>query len=134
MRKDTWESDFGNWLESVRRRPFEWGKFDCALMAAECAEVITGTHPEPDLVGAYYTPWGAFKILHGEDGLSAMCDKHYKRVPVPLAWRGDIVLGQFNRKETLMINTGADYLVMTTEGPRLAERYSIQATTAWRVE
>lgn len=127
-----WETALGNWIEWAQHRHFMWGEFDCALMVASCAEAITGVHPAPDLVGAYYTPLGAARILKRNGGLSGLCDDRWKRTDQPQ--RGDISLGKFGEKESLMINYGNCFMVTTTHKPALLNKAEVNAIASWRVE
>jgi len=133
MRIPNWQQGFNAWLASAQMRQFEWGQFDCALMAAECIEVLTGTHPEPDLPGSYHSPIGAARVLHEHDGLTGICDRHLKRIEVKDMDWGDIALGRFDNKETLMVSAGSDFLAMG-ERATLINKESAQADIAWRVE
>lgn len=133
MRLPQWEFKLVRWCEQIQRQPFEWGKNDCALMAASCAEAITGTHPEPDLIGSYYSPFGAYRVLHERDGLSGICDRHYERIHPDFAQRGDILLLKFERKESLGICLGSTVLAMG-ERPTVVSKKELNILNAWRVE
>jgi len=133
MRKKEWEKDFAQWVEESTQRQFEWGRFDCAMMAAECVEVLTGKNPEPFLFGAYYTPFGAYRILLERDGLEGICDCHLDRIHPDFAQRGDILLCAFERKHTLSVNLGQQALVATEFGTKIVPKKYLNIKTAWRV-
>lgn len=133
MRKDDWEMVFMAWVERCLHRRFEWGRFDCALMAAEAVEIQTGTHPRPDLIGAYSTPVGAYRVIRDNGGLSGICDALMARTGVKEAHRGDIVLGKFGRKESLMVDLGMGYLLMGAGRPIMENKAEVNAVAAWRV-
>lgn len=137
MRKAGWELSFCTWVERAQRRRFEWGQFDCALMAAECIEQITGTHPHPELVGSYYSPIGAARVLQARSGLSGIMDDLFSQVEVDYAQKGDIVLvlcRDSNRKQSLAICCGVQLLLMGQERPVLVNTDEVKKLKAWRIE
>jgi hypothetical protein len=71
--------------------------------------------------------------LHEHDGLTGICDRHLKRIEVKDMDWGDIALGRFDNKETLMVSAGSDFLAMG-ERATLINKESAQADIAWRVE
>ena len=134
MRKPGWEVDLSTWVEQIQRRKFEWGKLDCALMAAECIEVIAGTHPHPELIGSYHSPIGAMRVIHAHGSLTEILDRILKRVEVDHARKGDIILCQFGRKETLGICYGARIIIMGQECPVMVGTGEVKKLKAWRNE
>ena len=133
MRVTDWELKFREWSWAAYLRPFVWGKFDCALMAAECVELLTGKHPRPDLIDAYHTPLGAYRVIGANGGLAGICDAHLNRIPPAEAGTGDIALGKFGRKESLMVSIGSTYLLMG-KWPELCPKWRVKTLIAWRVE
>lgn len=140
-RRTGWEIDFARWVEEALRTPFQWGIFDCGLMAADAVRVLTGTDPASDLRGAYSTSEGASLALGGtSEGLDfkelqEFCNERLgESVPPAMARKGDIVLGEFGEKETysLMVDNGTTYLVMDRTAV-LVPKQQIRAIACWRI-
>ena len=130
------EIKFNKWVENCLHRKMEYGTFDCGLMAAEVIETQLGKHPCPELVGSYYTPLGAYRILKNKNGFSAMLDNLFKRIPINRADGGDIILCWVDndKKETLTVCTGLNLLVMGNPYPILTHRKNLNMKIAWRIE
>lgn len=127
-----WESNFANWVEKAMGRSFQYGVFDCALMAGEVIELMRGSHPEPELVGACHSPVGAYRILRRMGGLSGIMDKYLNRTES--STRGDIHLCDCGRVETLAIDVGRRLLVMGSPRPVLVNKETMNTKTIWRTE
>lgn len=79
--------------------PFEWGKNDCAIFAARCAEAVTGIDYAADWRGTYSTMKGAAAALQkrGFSDLTALVVGILgadAEVHPALARRGDVALLQ----------------------------------------
>lgn len=132
-RKDNWSQLLNDWYEKAITRKFEWGSFDCALMAADCIRTITDTDVVPDLWGSYYTPLGAYRIQEENGGLEGICDSRIgNRIHPNLAQRGDILLLKVDNRETLSVCFGTEVLVMMKK-PRLVNKRVLHILAAWRV-
>src|SRR5690606_16299333 len=101
MRVEGWEAALYGYIAAARRRPFEWGKFDCCLFAADVIRALTGLDPAADLRGRYRTALGAKRIVNREGGsLAALAERRFAPLGIaPLkgpkfARRGDILLLQ----------------------------------------
>jgi len=130
-----WEIALAKWVEASMGRPFQWGRFDCGLMAADAIEAITGIKVADDL--QYETEEGA-KAIVGEDfsSLQELCDE---RVGVEIrptsARKGDIAMVEFNDGEaySLVVDYGRSYIVATDKGVRIVRKEAVKAVKAWRV-
>jgi hypothetical protein len=77
-----------------RRRPHQWGQFDCALCGAELVDAITGVNFGAPFRGTYDSPETARAVLEAngwpEIGamVSAFLPERFERPR-----RGDVVLG-----------------------------------------
>lgn len=67
--------DLPAFLESALRRPFAWGRFDCALFAGAWAEALTGVDAGAPWRGRYSTALGCARLLKREGGLVAVMDR-----------------------------------------------------------
>lgn len=64
-----WEARLAAEIERARSRVFDWGVFDCALFAADCALAMTGDDPADVFRGKYKTARGAYGQLRRFAGL-----------------------------------------------------------------
>ena len=94
-RRDGWEAALREAVEVAREKPFAWGANDCALFAADCALVITGTDLAASFRGKYATAAGARRALM-RLGKGALVETVTAALGGPiapaLARRGDVVL------------------------------------------
>lgn len=75
------------------QHPFAWGTHDCAMLAFDAVQAVTGKDPAPDLRGAYSTPDEALALLRGMGGLTGLCDARFGQRTTPDDMRGgDIAL------------------------------------------
>lgn len=88
-----WERRLGAYIASVRDRPMEWGAHDCILHGCSAAEATTGHDAAAEYRGRYSDREGATKILRelGKGTLLKTVDSQFKRKPVGMAGRGDLV-------------------------------------------
>lgn len=101
-RVDHWATrSFHNFLLERAREPFAWGKNDCALMAADGIERMTGVDIAADFRGKYQTEAEAFALIRAVTGgetvedAARWCAEKFALPawPVPLcAQRGDLVV------------------------------------------
>ena len=111
-RRQDWPLRLNAWLDSMRSRPFAWGKFDCALGAADAVQAMTGVDYAVEFREAYFSKRNAAQLLSERGGLEALVTQVLGApLDVPLlAQRGDVVL----------VDSGA-------EGPALAVVIGAQA-------
>jgi hypothetical protein len=99
MRLPDWEPRLDAVLNQWGQQQFEWGRWDCALLAADCIEALTGTDPAAAFRGRYSTKQGAAAALrkYGAGTLKATLDAATDgQIPPALAQRGDVVMFQGN--------------------------------------
>ncbi|QPG06566.1 hypothetical protein IT774_05175 [Salinimonas marina] len=63
MRKINWATALTRLILDNMDRPFEWGKFDCCLFAADAVQLITGQDYAAPFRGTYTTQLGAARSL-----------------------------------------------------------------------
>ncbi len=103
-RQKHWDTrGYHHFLRERAHAPFEWGKHDCALFAADGVEAITGVDIAADFRGKYFDEAGAMALIQSVTGGATVADaaawcaeKHgLKEWPKPLfAQRGDLVVFQ----------------------------------------
>lgn len=149
-RKENWEIIFEQWLIEAQKRTFEWGVWDCGLMAADCVRALTDYDPAADIRGTYSDGNGGVDALNRAIGMikydgpqygafEAFCTERLgERLHPDAAEKGDIVLGLFNSPHgvvnSLMVDCGETYLVMAGNNRCIKlKKDGITAVTAWRV-
>lgn len=106
-RRPDWPRRLNAYVNSVQRRPFRFGKFDCCIFAAGAVKAMTGTDPMREFRGTYKSEREAMQALrdHGSGSLyHTLRSKFGNPVPGAHGRRGDvayhegacgIVLGRF---------------------------------------
>ena len=113
-------------------RPFEWGRQDCALFAADCMLACTGSDPAADLRGTYSDAAGAARIVSAHGGLAAIAEARAGEEVAPqLAQIGDIGLVENAGRDCLAVCAGHGWIVPAADG--LATATMESATRAWRL-
>lgn len=93
MKHPDWQNRLNAVMKAAIERPFSWGKHDCCLFAADCAQAMCGDDYAADWRGTYDSETGAKKaILTGGGTLEKVIGKYLDEVPVKLAQRGDIAI------------------------------------------
>jgi len=87
--KHNWPEILAAQIESMDGVPFEWGKTDCCMFAANVVEEMTGIDYAKEFRGKYKTMKGAIRALKRK-GLDEVMDGKFKRTDFPK--RGDVVL------------------------------------------
>lgn len=94
-RDPRWPRLLDDYIAEARSRPFEWGRHDCGLFAANWVRIATGRDPAKRWRRRYTTERGAWRVLRN-DGLLDMEDVARAAWGEPiennrLAGRGDVV-------------------------------------------
>lgn len=91
-RKPDWQDRLAALIERVERRPFRWGRWDCATFAAAAVHAVTGERVRP--AAQYSSATGAARWLssNGYSDVLGVADAILgARVPLLHCRRGDIV-------------------------------------------
>lgn len=133
MRLRDWQSRLDATVAEHRRMPFEWGRHDCALFAADCVLSITGRDPADDLRGRYMTEAGAARIIKRAGGLESLGDARLgSRCMLLTAQVGDVGLLVQDGREMFAVCAGQHWLAAARDGG-LAVLPLTAARLAWRV-
>ncbi|MCW7541878.1 hypothetical protein OOT46_29195 [Aquabacterium sp. A7-Y] len=130
---------FGDWPErwarlvAARLRvPFEWGRHDCALWAADVVHALTGFDPGADLRGTYASALQAARVVRARGGLAAIATAALGPPCPPLGVRvGDIGLVRSGDRECYAACNGAHWLAPAQNGLQVVDLD--QASACWRV-
>ncbi len=86
-----WASLLSRVIERHNDLPFQYGKSDCYLLAADAIEAVTGERVYPDFRG-YKTETGAARLIRraGFESLAEGFDSLFEQIPPAHAGRGDV--------------------------------------------
>lgn len=101
MRLEDWATRLREYIEASRDLPFEWGKRDCMLYAADAVQVQTGKDLAEPFRG-YTTEKQARRILQDQGGMVVLVDSLLSRRDGSLQ-RGDIGLIELDDREFLAV-------------------------------
>lgn len=118
VRLPHWRSALSKCIEEALQRPFEWGRHDCALFAADAVLAMTGVDPAEGWRGRYSTPRGAIRVLRrdGYDDHIAYAEGYLPEVHPARAAMGDIVMVETPVGVALGVLTGAVIAVPDADG------------------
>ena len=107
-----WDIRLADYIESVRNRPFEWGKFDCLIFANEAVRVQTGKGFANDWMGRYDSPQSCYKHALGLlkanrwDNIVEAIDTRLTRLDSLMPHRGNIIGRQREDMSVTWISLG----------------------------
>jgi hypothetical protein len=97
MRPADWDVRLAEWATSRLGLPFVWGTTDCALLALEAWDILTGADEGARLADQYRGRWtnefGAIKQVAdaGESIASGLLERGAQRVLPGFQQRGDVI-------------------------------------------
>lgn len=53
-RFDDWQTRLTDYINSIVRKPFNWGEHDCFIFAGQCVKAMTGNNYIDEMVGKYH--------------------------------------------------------------------------------
>jgi hypothetical protein len=87
--------------------PFEWGRNDCCMFAADAVQACTGIDPAADLRGSYCTERSAAHVLREFGGVASIAAARLgEEIFTSLAQPGDIGLVRIDGRDSLAVCTG----------------------------
>jgi hypothetical protein len=126
-----WRTALDALVAARMTQPFEWGRQDCCLWAADCVQATTGIDHAADVRGSYSSAAGALRVLAELGGIEAVAARAGEPIPPLAAGVGDIGLIVLDDRALLAVCLGAVWLAPTARG--LAAHALPEATQAWRV-
>ena len=123
------------YLVAHKDAPFEWGVFDCCLMAADIVKLAGLGDPAEGVRGSYSTPSGARKVLKKHfDGLIENAFSHLPEVDPAFAQRGDLILYETSNGNVMAVKwVGGSYCISPEDGMGVMIETD-KPIKAWRVE
>ena len=138
MRFEFWEKRLNAVVDQYSRMPFEWGRRDCVLFAADAAWCLTQKDPAAPWRRTYHDEAGAAVILFSFGGLEALVEKTMaaagtpvQRIEPAFGQRGDPCLFDGPRGPSLGVILGKEFAAKNTEG--LARLPIAEARIAWAI-
>lgn len=131
MRRNDWPQRLGDYVESRRSAPFEYGTHDCCRFAAGAVIEMTGH----DYMAAfnYRSRLGAERLIRKAGTLDALVNRTLGEPMHPSqAGRGDVVIADLDRGATLGVCLG-ESCVFAADPAGLAFRPREAMRVAWRI-
>lgn len=118
--------------------PFEWGKNDCCLFAADWVERCTGIDPAAELRGKYSSALSAGRLLEEMGGVRGIIRAigepiGMKRIDGTHDQRGDLVVADTGNGESIGICIGSHAAFVGSSGLLFAPFDFTKAVHCWRV-
>lgn len=131
-RLQNWQTMFAGFAAARASMPFEWGRNDCCLFAADAVHAMTGHDFAADWRGTYTTTGDAARLMVKRGGLSAIATEALGESVSPLlAGVGDVVLCTNAGRELLAICNGGTALAPGENGMEVLGMDA--ALAAWKV-
>lgn len=133
MRREDWRERLLEYVEQVRREPFEFGAMDCALFVAGCIEAMTGEDLAEPYRGKYATMDEGLALMRstGYADYVEFFRHRYEAVPVAFARVGDVAILESDEGPTLGVVGGPRIFLAGEAG--LVTRPLTDAVEALRV-
>ena len=92
MREEGWENRLEELVNKKRNQPFDWAENNCMQLVTEAQQTVTGHTDFPEALQNVGTKYSAYKlVLKRAKNLTELMDKHFERIVITMARRGDIV-------------------------------------------
>lgn len=123
------------WIQSARTRSFEWGKWDCVLMAADWVAYVTGSDIAEPYRGKYSTEAEAYSVI-GDDfggGIAAIPDSYLMSSHPSRIQRGDVVVCIYrDHMPCLGVYCGGSTMIATERGTLAFPSSSLKVERNWK--
>lgn len=135
-RLSDWPERLAALLADRNAAPFEWGRTDCAMLAADVVQALTGQDPAAELRGRYSDDAGAEALIADAGSLGALAacvlaGQDIPECPPPFAQRGDIALVEWQGVQGLGVFTAEGVMVLGPSGLHAMPLSAVQR--AWAV-
>jgi hypothetical protein len=137
-RFEHWERRLAALIDAASRLPFEWGRADCCLFAADAVWALTQRDPAAAWRGTYMDESGAMAIVARAGGLDALVETGLssigitpERIAPGFGQRGDVALFAGALGETLGVVEGAAIVARAPDG--VLRVPSAQARIVWAI-
>ena len=125
-----WRTGFDALIQSRLSAPFEWGRNDCCIFAADAAKEITGIDHAADVRGSYANERSAVRVLSRLGGVAAVAARGGQDCSPLMARVGDVCLVMQGPREALAVCVGGLLVAPCERG--LGAMPLNSAIRAWR--
>lgn len=130
MRRADWLDRLEAYIAERMTEPFAWGRHDCCRFAAGAVEAMTDEDPMRGF--EYCDEAGARALIRSAGSLDSLVARALgEPIPVSLAGRGDVVIGDLEFGATVGVCLGGITAFAASEG--LTHRPTLECRVAWRV-
>jgi hypothetical protein len=135
LRRDDWLMAYHEAMRKHSATPFTWGEHDCAILAADVIEAVTGRDLAEAFRGKYDSAESAKAIMrqHKIRSPISIVAKAFKKIPIAQAQVGDIAVIKTADGPALAPVIGSE-LAVFRPGGLLGYCDRMLATHAYRVE
>lgn len=127
-----WQLRLECFIQQRWHQPFAWGRQDCALLAADCVQALTGVDLAPPALRAHCNARQALRLLQQHGGLAQLAHAALgPACPVAQASVGDLLLTRSQGRPMLAICNGSSALAPGALG--LVSLGLQDVSHAWRV-
>lgn len=134
MRNIDWQQKLIDLVKAREFIPFDWGKYDCCLFAADVVLEMTGKDYASDFRGKYSSEIGAKRLLSKAGGLEVVLSASFDEVEFNFAQRGDLVLVNTDIGPALGIMwVNNSVWLHSPEGVKLYSNINDRILKTWRV-
>lgn len=131
MRRADWQLRLAAFVQERASMPFEWGRNDCCLFAADAVQAMTGGDPAAPMRG-YSSALGAQRLIEEAGGLLELVSQYLGDPVSPhMAGVGDVVLLVNEGRDLLGICNGTSAIGAGPQGMAVLGMESARA--AWKV-
>jgi hypothetical protein len=132
-REPNWPTLLGHFFSQNSTKAFEWGEWDCALMAADAVKTITGHDYAESLRFQYTDAKGALALIKPYGDLCGLIDHLLagQSIDAKNAMRGDVAVVENADRQCAGIVWGSGVFATGQDGLVLVP--SSKILQAWRV-
>lgn len=126
-------NEINKWLVDKKDTIFEWGVSDCCLFTCDYVLFVSGIDPATSHRGHYSTSSGSLRALKKYGSVESSFDKHFDRVDIGFATRGDVVYYESDLGHTLGIKWGNGVYTIGMNGCTIVSVDEDRVIGVWRV-
>ena len=138
MKEVDWVTKLMDFIQEVKNKPFEWGKWDCCIFADEALYRISGKRVIPDEIKGWETEEEAQKTIKaygktlGNSLNKAAKKAGMKEIDLPYLSTGDLVLMKTEEGGEIAGICDGHWLFAPTDDGLTNKRLDM-ALRAWRI-
>lgn len=123
-----------DYIRSVSKKDFEWGKLDCVMFACDWIFLKTGKNPAEKSRGKYHDEESAYQHLRDTYGsIEEEMDTLYESVDPAFRQKGDIALCEYENINVLGVVGGSGFVFFKSLKTGVAATKTAKIKKVWRV-